>query len=175
MKYISLLILFIGFAATSFGQTKKVKIKSEKDVKYIYHADSVCFERKEVIDIARTFHLFYQAVRDDNYEAFKKTLSPNTLRIIPEDKLQRKFGKYKMYQLLFTGNVELRYIKPIPTDRTPEPSKVYIMAIKLSENRAIKGRVGFDPLKRLKFEGSEHYLGMTMVKIDAGFRMSILW
>ncbi len=175
MKKLGLLLLLVGLASTSFSQIKKVKIKAERGVKYLYHTDSVCFERKDVIAMTRVFHDFYIAVRDDNFEGFKDCLSPNTLKIIQGDKLERKFGKYKKYQLKFTGNVDLRYIKPIPVEKTPEPTKVYILAIKLSDNQVIKGRVGFDPLKRLKFDGDEHYLGMTMVKTDAGFRVSILW
>lgn len=171
-------LIFVVFFAVCFdstGQTKKVRIKSERRVKYYYHEDSVSLDRKDVIEMTRHFHDFYLAVSQDDYDGYIASLSPVTHQRIPSEKLKRKYAKYRNYQLDFSGKVQLRYIKPFPRD-TPEESQVYIMAIKLSNNKTIEKRVGFDPLKRYynKFD-VEHYLGITMVRTAKGYKVTILW
>jgi len=171
-------LVFVGFFAlclSGTSQTKKVRIKSERGVKYFYHEDSVSLGRKDVIEMTRHFHDFYLAVNRDDYDAYLASLSPVTHQRIPSEKLKRKYTKYRNYQLDFSGKVQLRYIKPFPRD-TPEENPVYIMAIKLSNNKAIEKRVGFDPLKRYynKFD-IENYLGITMVRTAKGFKVTILW
>ena len=168
------LLIFACFA--SYGQTKKVKIKSEKGVKYYYNEDSVCVERKDVIEMTRVFHDFYLAVNKDNYDGYLSCLSPVTHKRIPVDKLKRKYGKYRGYQLDFSGKVNLHFIKKFPRD-TPEESQVYIMAIQLSNDKKIAKRVGFDPLKRYfnGFDEVDRCLGITMVKSADGFKVTILW
>jgi hypothetical protein len=171
-----LISLFVLNCFVGYSQTKKVKIKSERGVKYVYQEDSVCVERNDVIEMTRVFHDFYLAVKRDSYDGYLANLSPVTHERIPAEKLKRKYAKYRGYKLDFSGKVNLRFVKPFPRD-TPEESQVYIMAIQLSHDKTIEKRVGFDPLKRYfnNFDGVDGYLGITMVKAAEGYKVTILW
>ena len=165
-------LLFVITAACA--PTKKIKIKGEKSVKFFYEPDSSAFEHEENIKILTAFHAFFKAVKEDNYQGYLDALSPVTHKRIPAPKLERKFIKFKGYAVNLIGKINVRSIRAFERD-TPETNPVYVCTVALPEGQKIEKRVGFDPLKRKKFEGVENHVGLHMALTEKGYKAVILW
>lgn len=173
-KLIILLITLITFASSSFSQNQKVKIKGDKSVSYYYSSDSSCVDKINSKAIVISFHSLYKSVETDNYNAFLDCLSPMTKKLIPAEKLQKKFTKFKNYSVKLFGKIQVISIQPF-TGHNNEEKPVYICTIKLPEGQTIGHRVGFDALKTKKDPEASHWFGLHLVETDLGYKSVILF
>jgi len=171
-----LLILLLALFASgiTFSQLKKVKIKGDKSVRYYYHPDSTCLDKKETILLVRDFHQFFKVVASDNYEGYLQTLSPVTLKEIRPDKLERKFKKFKGYAVKLLGKISVRSIKRASV-KCDEVNPFYKCVMKLPEGQSINRRVGFDPLKRDTFDLVEQHIALYLTATKSGYKVVIPW
>ncbi len=175
LTVLSLLFVSLSFSHTVYGQTKKVKIKDEKHTTFTYESDSSCLKHGENKELLKSFYAFFHAVETDNYVNYKSYLSAATLEEIPELKLQRKFEKFKGYNVRLSEDVRVRSVS-LFDGKTTEKNPVYICVVELPDDQSIEQRVGFDPLKREKFEDVNGHVGLHFTKSDDGsYRVVILW
>lgn len=170
-----LLVVVSGLTTAVYGQTKKVKIKDEKHTVFTYVADSSCLTHKENKELLKSFHAFFQAVENDNYDGYTACLSATTLEKIPKEKLERKFEKFKGYGVHLSDEIHVRYISTYE-GKSSEKNPIYICVVELPEDQSIEKRVGFDPLKKQKFENAGNHVGLHFTQAEDGsYKVVILW
>ncbi len=172
-KIFCLVFFFLLIGVNGFSQSKKIKLKKQ-GITFIYQKDSSVYTHKENKRIAKAFVDFYQYVKANDYKGYLSMLSPATLKEIREDKLKRKFEKFKSYAVNFSGNTSIRSIQ-LYASETFEPNAVFIVVAKLPEGQTATKRIGFDPLKKATFNGVENYVGIHMTLTDDGYKVVIPW
>jgi hypothetical protein len=174
-NYYHLFIIFFLFPIITIGQSKKIKIKQDKTVSFYYSpSESFILKHKENKRILHAFYTFYQAVKTNNYAEYIAILSPNTLSEIREDKLKRKFEKFRKYNVNLIGKIEVQSIV-LYEGKTTEPNSIYICTIQLPEGQTIERRVGFDPLKKSNNPNASTMVALHLTKVDNVFKIVILW
>lgn len=169
------LFISILFTCTGFAQTKKVKIKGDRSVSFYYEKDSTCLDRKETIELVRTFYSFYKVIANDDYEGYLDHLSPVSKSRIKPEKLKRKYGKFRGYAVKLIGKIKIRFIMHFDKMNFKENSPLYICAVRLPDGQKIEKRVGFDPIKKMKIDEPMYYIGSFLVKTEDGYKIVIPW
>ncbi len=173
-KTLFILIALLVCSTSGISQTKKIKIKGDKSVHFVYEKDSSSLAHKENVKLVRAFYSFYKVIKEDNYQAYVDLMSPLTIKEIFDEKRQRKFKKFKAYTVNLFGKIKIRSIRAYP-HKTFEENPVYVCVVQLPEGQSIGHRVGFDPLKRSRFEGVKNCVGLHMVSTDLGYKIVIPW
>tara|TARA_B110000046_G_C13001830_1_gene402535 strand:- start:1073 stop:1600 length:528 start_codon:yes stop_codon:yes gene_type:complete len=173
-KLLLLLTVFLFVAAPAQAKIKKVKIKEDKSIRFNYKSDSSDLKHKDNKLMLRKMYRFYKAIQDDDFDKFVSMLSPKTLDLTSEEKLKRKLKKFKMQNVRLMNTISVRSIRAYTGDNN-EIKQIYSVIIKLPEGQSIPGRMGFDVLSRVRFEGSEFYAGLHMIRHEGDFKVVILY
>jgi hypothetical protein len=172
-----LLIVVFSITCISFSQSKKnsFKLDNSKHIKFVYIKDSSCLDLTETKKMVSVFYNFYQAIASDNYSDYLAYLSPETLKNIRKDKLERKFKKFKSYNVNLKGKTVIKSVFEFMPESNLENDKMFVCILKLKKGQTIQKRVGFDPLKRSEIENKENYVALHLVLTDTGYKVAILW
>jgi len=166
--------LFLISLSSGFAQTKTVRIKKDRTVRFYYDKDSSCIvSHKDNKKLIRTFAGFFKAVYEDDFQTYLSLLSPATIEKIDESRLQRKFERFKSYSAHLFGKIQVEWIKKIK-EKLIETEQIYMCILKLPEGQSVKKRVGFDPAKRHKAADTS-YIGLMIVHIGEKFYVVIPW
>jgi hypothetical protein len=172
-----LVLVFFGlfiFLSVGFSQKKKIKIKSDKSVRFIYQKDSSCFDKAENSRIMNDFYSFFKALQEEDYGTYAECLSLKSKESIDSVRLRRKFKKLVAYKVGLKGRMQIHSIKPFKEKRATKDSRpIYKCILALPRGQSIKKRVGFDPLKRAKMENVESYIGLLLEQTDSGYKVAI--
>ncbi len=173
MNYLLILplVLFLNF---SYGQEKSIKFK-KYDVVFTYKKDSILLKKKELKKIIKTSLVFFDAIEKDDYNLFVSTLSDTTISVIPKEKLERKYKKYKAYQLNMTGELTIRSLQLFQNKDHRESGVLYSIVFSLPPNTTIARRVGFDPIKHATFKNHHNFVGIVLIKNHKEYDVVIPW
>jgi hypothetical protein len=173
-KLLLLLTILLFVAAPAQAKTKKVKIKEDKSICFTYESDSSDLKHKDNKSMLRLMYRFYKSIQDEDFDEYVSMLSPKTLDITSEEKLKRKFRKFKMQNVRLMNTIKVRYIRAYNGDSN-EREQIYAVVFKLPDGQSIPGRMGFDPLKRVQFDGAPFHGGLYMIKHQDTFKVVILY
>ncbi len=165
--------VFVLFSFVSFGQKEKVKLK-QYAIKLFYEQDSLEIENQDAELMLVAFVEFFKSIQENDKEKFMKCLSEKTKSEIRGDKLERKFLKFKAYDVKLTGKIHVRDISKYERS-TFETAQVYVCTIRLPEGQRIEKRVNFDPLKTREIQNKKSFVGIQMVREDDAYRVVIPW
>ncbi len=167
-------LLTIFIIGNISAQQKIIKAKPFK-IKYTYNQDSIAIEHQELKKICIAFTAFHDAILQKDYEAYLNALSERSKKMIPKEKLKRKFNKFISYNIKLENKLEILLVSTEGNPQSFETTPSLVFMIKLPNEQTIQKRVGFDPVKIKKMKNAEHILGLYLIKEGAGYKVTIPW